>query len=88
MAPRFVARADLWRQLGGTLTDHPNGAFVATGPMGATDLPGVWVAGNAGDLSAMVGMSAAQGLAAGAAVNADLVAEAARAAVRARSAAA
>ncbi len=90
VAPRFVARDDLWRQLGGTLTDHPMGgvfgAFIQSGPMGRTDVPGVWVAGNAGDLSAMVGMSAAEGVGAGAAINMDLVAEDAAAAVRARTA--
>jgi thioredoxin reductase (NADPH) len=27
VAPRFVAQADLYEQLGGTLTEHPTGAF-------------------------------------------------------------
>ena len=39
-----------------------------------------------GNLSAMVGMSAAEGVMAGAAINADLVAEDARGAVRGRGA--
>jgi thioredoxin reductase len=86
VAPRFVSRDDLWAQLGGTLTEHPMGAFIEAGLMGRTALPGVWAAGNAGNLSAMVGMSAAEGVAAGAAINADLVAEDAQAAVRARAA--
>ena len=67
--------------LGGRLTEHPVGASIESGPQGRTEVPGVWVAGNAGDLSAMVGMSAAEGVMAGAAINLDLVAEDARAAV-------
>jgi thioredoxin reductase (NADPH) len=81
VGPRFVARSDLWAQLGGTLTDHPMGAFIESDPMGRTAVPGVWTAGNAGNLSAMVGMSAAEGVMAGAAINADLVTEDARAAI-------
>lgn len=88
VAPRFVARADLYEQLGGTLTDHPHGAFIGTEPMGRTEIPGVWAAGNASDLSAMVAVAAGAGVMAGAAINADLVAEDAAAAVRARQAAA
>jgi thioredoxin reductase len=84
VAPRFVARADLYEQLGGTLTDHPAGALIATAPMGGTEIPGVWAAGNAGDLSAMVSSAAGAGVGAAAAINADLVAEDAAAAVRAR----
>ena len=58
------------------------GRHITRDPAGATDLPGVWVAGNAGDLAAMVGASAAQGVMAGAAINADLVTSDVRAAVR------
>lgn len=79
--PRLVARGDLYQQLGGTLTENPMGRHVPQDPAGATDLPGVWAAGNAGDLSAMVGAAAAQGVMAGAAINADLVMADARAAV-------
>ena len=86
VAPRFVSRSDLWSQLGGTLTENPMGTFIASGLGGRTELPGVFVAGNAGDLSAMVGASAAQGVFAGAAINMDLIAEDAQAAVRARAA--
>jgi thioredoxin reductase len=86
VAPRMVSRNDLWSQLGGTLTDHPMGAFIGTELLGRTAVPGVWAAGNAGDLSSMVGMSAAQGVMAGAAINMDLVAEDAQAAVQARAA--
>ena len=53
------------------------------GPMGRTDVPGVWAAGNVVDLTAQVGASAAAGALAGAHMNADLVAEEAAAAVAA-----
>ncbi len=86
VAPRFVARADLYEQLGGTLTDHPHGAFITTEPMGRTEIAGVWAAGNVSDLSAMVAVAAGAGVMAAAAINADLVAEDAAAAVRARQA--
>jgi thioredoxin reductase (NADPH) len=84
VAPRFIARADLYEQLGGTLTDHPVGALIETGPMGRTEIPSVWAVGNANDLAATVAAAAAAGVAAAAAINADLVAEDATAAVRAR----
>ncbi|MFD3517468.1 NAD(P)/FAD-dependent oxidoreductase [Streptomyces sp. NPDC058657] len=44
----------------------------ASGLAGVTDVPGVWVAGNATDLAAQVGASAAAGALAGARINADL----------------
>ncbi len=76
VAPRFVVRSELFQQLGGTPTDHPmGGTFIETDPMGRTVLAGVWAAGNSRDLSAMVSASSADGVRAGAAVNADLVLE-------------
>lgn len=84
VAPRFLARADLYEQLGGSLTEHPAGAFIEADPMGRTAIPGVWAAGNANDLAAMVSAAAGAGVMAAAAINADLVAEDAAAAVRAR----
>ncbi|MFC8193479.1 NAD(P)/FAD-dependent oxidoreductase [Cellulomonas sp. NPDC057328] len=83
VAPRFVANADLYEQLGGTVSEHPFGTYVASTPGGRTDLPDVWVAGNTTDLAAMVGASAAAGVLAGAGINADLVHADAEAAVRA-----
>ncbi len=87
VAPRFVARGELFEQLGGTLEEHAmGGRFVPVDARGATALPGVWAAGNTSDLSAMVGASAAAGVMAGAQINAELVAEdAARAVERRRS---
>ncbi|HEX2029070.1 MAG TPA: NAD(P)/FAD-dependent oxidoreductase [Nitriliruptorales bacterium] len=77
VAPRFVARSELLATLGVRTVDHPSGAgvHVPADAMGATEIPGVWVAGNVTDLSAPVIAAAAQGNRAGAAVNADLVAE-------------
>jgi SAM-dependent methyltransferase len=60
---------------------HAVGTQVAADPTGQTTVPGVWVAGNVADLRAQVIGSAAAGLAAGAAINADLVAEDAQLAV-------
>lgn len=85
VAPRFIARSDIYEQLGGAPTEHPMGAFIQTGPMGRTEIPGVWAAGNASDLGAMVAAATGAGVAAAAAINADLVAEDAGAAVAARS---
>ncbi len=85
IAPLFIARADLYEQLGGTVTEHPFGAFVSTDEMGRTKIPGVWAAGNVSDLAAMVATSMGAGVTAGAAINADLIAEDVQAAVRARS---
>ena len=49
------------------------GRHVVTGTAGSTEVPGVWVAGNATDSFAQVGASAAAGALAGAHINADLV---------------
>lgn len=77
VAPRFVARSGLLADLGVRTVDHPSGTgvHVPADPMGRTDVAGVWVAGNVTDPAASVITAAAQGNLAGAAVNADLVAE-------------
>ncbi len=83
VAPRMTARAGFLADLGLKPTAHPLGVgeYIAAGPAGLTDVPGVWVAGNVADLGAQVGGAAAAGALAGAAINMDLVAEdAARAA--------
>jgi thioredoxin reductase len=49
------------------------GRSVASGIAGLTEVPGVWVAGNATDLFAQVGASAAAGALAGAHMNAHLI---------------
>jgi thioredoxin reductase len=48
------------------------GRHFVSGMAGTTGVPGVWVAGNATDLTAQVGASAAAGALAGAHINADL----------------
>ena len=84
VAPAFGARTALYEQLGGTPSPHPMGTFIETDPMGRTGVPGVWAAGNARDLAAMVSASSAAGVMAGAAINADLVMDGAARAVASR----
>jgi thioredoxin reductase/SAM-dependent methyltransferase len=86
VAPRFTARVAPFDALGLKPADleiagHVVGSYLPTDPTGATDVPGVWAAGNAADVRATVVASAAAGLDAAAAINADLVAEDTRAAV-------
>jgi thioredoxin reductase/SAM-dependent methyltransferase len=88
VAPRATARAGVLASLGVTATDvevdgHVVGSVVPADPTGATSVPGVWVAGNVADLRAQVVTAAASGVAVGAAVNADLIAEDTRSAVAA-----
>ncbi|WP_255378229.1 NAD(P)/FAD-dependent oxidoreductase [Quadrisphaera sp. DSM 44207] len=68
------ARLDGLDGLGLPVRDLPSGAgrHVVSGLAGTTSVPGVWVAGNATELSAQVGASAAAGALAGAHLNADL----------------
>lgn len=80
VTPWFRARADLFAQLGGTLATGPVGEFVPTTLGGATEVHGVWAAGNVTDLSAMVQAASGAGVLAGAAINGDLVLSGARAA--------
>lgn len=73
-----AARAELLGPLGVKpaevrLGEHPMGTRIEADPTGATSVPGVWVAGNITDIQAHVMTSAASGLAAGAAINFDLV---------------
>jgi thioredoxin reductase len=90
VAPRFTANSAVLASLGveaveQEMNGHVIGRHVAAGPTGATAVPGVWVAGNVADLRAQVIGSAAAGLDAAAAINADLIAEDVRRAVEARS---
>ncbi|MFC8128732.1 NAD(P)/FAD-dependent oxidoreductase [Streptomyces sp. NPDC057302] len=74
VATTMRARTEGLAELGLAMQDLPGGMgrHFATGAAGITDVPGVWVAGNATDLSAQVGASAAAGALAGARMNADL----------------
>ncbi|GAA4562476.1 NAD(P)/FAD-dependent oxidoreductase [Planotetraspora kaengkrachanensis] len=87
--PRFTARAEILGGLGLKPTDqeaggHVIGSYIAADPSGATDVPGVWVAGNVANLMEQVVGAAAAGVRAAAAINADLVAEDTRRAVATR----
>jgi thioredoxin reductase len=78
--PFCEARADFLAPLGlrpveVRLHDALVGTQIEADPTGATAVPGVWVAGNVANVQAQVISSAAGGLAAGAAINADLIAE-------------
>ena len=75
VGPRMTARTDLYERLGGRPEDHPMGVMIPTDQFGATSVPGVWAAGNAGNLAAMVATAASEGVLAGAMITADLLAE-------------
>src|SRR5262249_58657191 len=86
VAPRFMARAELLAPLGLTPVEIRAGEYligtrIEADARGATAGPGVWGAGDLSDPQAQVVTSAAAGLAAGAAINFDLVTEAAGRAV-------
>ncbi|MFC8800699.1 NAD(P)/FAD-dependent oxidoreductase [Promicromonospora sp. NPDC057138] len=75
VATTMLARTDGLEDLGLPMAELPHGMgrHFVTGAAGTTEVPGVWVAGNATDPSAQVGASAAAGALAGAHINADLV---------------
>ncbi|WP_435794737.1 FAD-dependent oxidoreductase [Micromonospora zamorensis] len=88
VATRLTPRSGLLVGLGlapeeVTMGEHVIGAQIPADPTGATSVPGVWVAGNVADIRGQVITSAAAGLTAGAAINADLIAEETQAAVTA-----
>ena len=85
VGPRFAARAGMIAGLGLATTAHPSGMgeHVEADAMGLTAVPGVWVAGNVTNPTAQVLASANAGVMAGAAINADLMAEDTREAVAA-----
>jgi thioredoxin reductase len=85
VAPRFEARHALLDNLGVTVFEHPFGIGhqVRADATGLTTAAGVWVAGNAADVTAGVMQAAASGVTAAAAINADLTAEDTAAAVTA-----
>jgi thioredoxin reductase len=84
VSPRMVARADVFAGIGVEPTEHPAGSFIEADDTGRTSVPGVWVAGNASDLSAQVSAAAAEGARAAQHINADLVMEDADRAMAAR----
>ena len=86
VGPRPVPNDDVLRALGAELADHPPvGRFATVDPMGRTSVPGLWAAGNVVDGRSSVPYAMSAGSMAGAAINADLVEEEVRDAVRAAS---
>jgi len=88
VAPRFTARAGFLTTLGLETVELEMrgaviGSYVPSDAMGATSVPGVWVAGNVANLMAQVIVAAGAGLHAAGAINADLIAEDTRLAVAA-----
>jgi SAM-dependent methyltransferase len=86
VGPRMHPNVAMVAGLGITTEAHPMGLgdVVPTSPMGATNVPGVYAAGNVTDPSNQVLQAAARGAMVGAFVNMDLVEEGAAAAVRSR----
>ncbi|WP_297609937.1 NAD(P)/FAD-dependent oxidoreductase [Nocardia sp.] len=74
VATTMQARTEGLEKLGLPMQDLPGGMgrHFVTGMAGTTAVAGVWVAGNATDMTAQVGASAAAGALAGAHMNADL----------------
>ncbi|WP_233221585.1 NAD(P)/FAD-dependent oxidoreductase [Streptomyces carminius] len=88
-ASRLTARADFLDGLGLKPAEQEwggqvIGTAIPADPTGATALPGVWAAGNVTSPTEQVVGSAAAGVRAGAAINADLIAEETDRAVAAR----
>ncbi|GIJ44126.1 oxidoreductase [Virgisporangium aliadipatigenens] len=69
------ARVGFLESLGLKTVPHASGMgeHVPVDPMGRTEVPGVWAAGNVADLAAQVGSAASAGAMAGAQINADLI---------------
>jgi thioredoxin reductase len=80
VVPRYTTRAAALASLGLEPVDVELGGYavgsqVPADPIGATAIPGVWVAGNVTHVLAQVVTAAATGLNAAVAINADLLAE-------------
>ncbi|SDT81261.1 bifunctional NAD(P)/FAD-dependent oxidoreductase/class I SAM-dependent methyltransferase [Actinoplanes derwentensis] len=80
VAPKFTARSGFAESLGLAVSPFEMhgvtlGSRIAADEMGATSVPGVWVAGNVTNLGATVVIAMAAGQTAGAAINMDLIAE-------------
>jgi thioredoxin reductase len=74
VASTMRSNADVLVSLGLSVADHPAGAYIpADGE--ATEIPGVWVAGNVTNLAEQLIGAAASGVRAAAAINLDLIEE-------------
>ncbi|WP_415971524.1 NAD(P)/FAD-dependent oxidoreductase [Rhodococcus sp. 077-4] len=87
VGPNFTSRADILVSLGLATTDlvmndHVLGTYIESDPVGATSVPGVWVAGNVSAPMDTVIAASAAGVKAGAAINGDLIEEEVRSAVQ------
>ncbi|MFI8432926.1 NAD(P)/FAD-dependent oxidoreductase [Streptomyces sp. NPDC079020] len=87
--PRFTARSAVLESLGLVPVAQETagqviGSSIAAGPSGATEVPGVWAAGNVVNLMETVIGAADTGMRAAMAINADLIADDTRRAVEAR----
>jgi thioredoxin reductase len=76
--PRFTARTGVLAGLGLVAEQqehagHVIGTCVAAGTAGTTTVPGVWVAGNVGNLRSQVSTAVAEGQYAAVAINGDLI---------------
>ena len=81
---RMIAGTEFLGELGLTTVEHPLGEQLSADRTGLTSVPGVWVAGNAGNIAANVIVAAGEGAFAAAQLNMDLVAEDVRLAVERR----
>jgi thioredoxin reductase len=79
LPPRFLPHNDLLADLGCDMDEH---GWVTKDPTGLTTTPGVWVAGNVANPRAQVITAAGEGSAAAIALNADLVEEDIRHAIK------
>lgn len=86
VATTLTPRAGVLDGLGVKPVAHPMGigTYIESDATGLTSAAGVWVAGNVTDPMAQVVTAASDGLRAGAAINADLIAEEVREAIAAR----
>jgi thioredoxin reductase len=75
VATTMRARGEVVRHLGLDVAPHPSGQgdHLVTDPAGRSPVPGVWVAGNATNLTAQVSTAAAEGTWAAVQITADLV---------------
>jgi thioredoxin reductase len=88
LGPRVRARSEVLSGIGIETSAHPEGLFehVQSEGSGETAVPGIWVAGNVTDITAMVVTAMADGSRAAIAVNTDLMLAEAHAAAASRSA--
>ncbi|WP_240605856.1 NAD(P)/FAD-dependent oxidoreductase [Planctomonas deserti] len=84
LGPRVRARSELLADIGVTTASHPDGLFehIESEGAGETSVPGIWVAGNITDITALVVTAMADGSRAAIAVDTDLMLADAQAAAR------